>query len=347
MTVRFLLALAVAAAVIGCTPARAEEAFATAARMGRGINILGFDGIWDGGTDAPFKRAYFRLIRNAGFSHVRINLHAFKYMDENHVVSPFVLGRLDWVIEEVVAAGLVPVLDQHNFTECQRDPDLCRVKLTAFWEQVAVRYAGRQPSLVFEILNEPGGNMSTAQWNGLANSILRLIRATNPGRTVIVAALNLDDVNTVEELELPEDDRNIIVTIHYYKPMRFTHQGAVWNEEFGKKRGVKWGSAADRAALAADLDRVASWAARVRRPIYLGEFGVYEAADARSRVAYLSFVTRQAERHGWPWAVWQFSHDFAIFDMDGGRWNRDLLDALVPPRSHGREGAQGAPRIPR
>ena len=81
----------------------------------------------------------------------------------------------------------------------------------------------------------------------------------------------------------------------------------------------------------------------------LRSFGyrVIEAADARSRVAYLSFVTRQAERHGWPWAVWQFSHDFAIFDMDGGRWNRDLLDALVPPRSHGREGAQGAPRIPR
>jgi endoglucanase len=312
-------------------PARADEASATAARMGRGINILGYDGIWDGGTDAPFRLAHFRTIRDAGFSHVRINLHAFKYMDGDHRVSPFVLERLDRVIEAAVAAGLVPVLDEHDFTDCQRDPDLCRTKLTAFWAQIARRYAGRHPSLVFEILNEPGGSMTARHWNATLNAVLSLIRESNPTRTVVVAALNRDDGDTVEALALPEHDRNLIVTVHYYKPMHFTHQGASWSAEFGSIRDVHWGSAAERAALAADFARIAAWSARARRPIYLGEFGVYEGADARSRAAYLAFVAREAERHGWPWAVWQFSHDFAIFDTGRDRWNRDLLDALVPP----------------
>ncbi|HLN37275.1 MAG TPA: glycoside hydrolase family 5 protein, partial [Xanthobacteraceae bacterium] len=51
-----------------------DKAAATAARMAGGVNILGYDGIWDGGVDAPFKQRYFKMIRDAGFRHVRINL---------------------------------------------------------------------------------------------------------------------------------------------------------------------------------------------------------------------------------------------------------------------------------
>ena len=57
-----LMALALAGPALAAPD---DPAFATAARMGRGVNVLGYDGIWDGGTDAPFRLAEFAQIKAA------------------------------------------------------------------------------------------------------------------------------------------------------------------------------------------------------------------------------------------------------------------------------------------
>ncbi|MGY4410356.1 hypothetical protein ACVWW4_002092 [Bradyrhizobium sp. LB7.1] len=49
-------------------------------KLGRGINILGYDGIWEGGQNAPFRLNNLTSIKKAGFSHVRINFFGFKFM---------------------------------------------------------------------------------------------------------------------------------------------------------------------------------------------------------------------------------------------------------------------------
>jgi endoglucanase len=163
--------------------ANIDPAFATAERMARGVNVLGFDGIWDGGTDAPFRLSTFSRLRDAGFGHVRINLFGFKYMDESHTIAPEVLDDLDRVLDASIAAGLVPVIDQHDLELCQADPDACVAPLMAFWKQVSERYADRYPEAVFEILNEPGWRMTTDRWNALSADVLKLIRKTNPDIT--------------------------------------------------------------------------------------------------------------------------------------------------------------------
>jgi endoglucanase len=67
------------------------------------------------------------------------------------------------------------------------------------------------------------------------------------------------------------------------------------------------------------------------RPILLGEFGAYDAADMDSRVRWTSFIARLAESHGWSWAYWQFDSDFVVYDIDAGKWVEPIRDALVPP----------------
>ena len=64
----------------------------------------------------------------------------------------------------------------------------------------------------------------------------------------------------------------------------------------------------------------------------MGEFGAYDKADMASRVRYLSFVTRQAEKLGWSWAYWQFDSDFIVYDMRNKRWIEPIRDALIPPK---------------
>lgn len=311
--------------------AQGSAAHETARRMGRGVNVLGYDGIWNGGVDAPFRERYFKMLYDAGFRHVRINLHAFQYMDKEHRVDAKVLDKLDWVFGQAIAAGLIPVVDEHDFADCQRDPATCATRLKAFWTQLSVRYAGRYPSVVFEILNEPGGGMSLETWNTLLAETIAIVRLLNPERTIIAAALNVEAPIANRMPRLPERDSNIIVTVHYYQPMAFTHQGAPWSSEHKNRTGVPWGSRADEAQAAADLEEVAAWAKAERRPIYLGEFGVYDRAPIAARARYAGFLARTAERLGWPWAYWQFGHDFALYDTDRERWVGPLLKALVPP----------------
>lgn len=298
-------------------------------KLKRGINILGYDGIWEGGHNAPFRLDNLTAIRKAGFSHVRINFFGFKFMGSGNVLDEIVLRRLDAAIEEVLARNLIPILDEHDTHVCQQDVSGCAEKLKAFWTQIAERYAGKYPTLVFEVLNEPGGQMTSAAWNTLLNECLGIIRATNPTRTVIAAILNVDEM-PVEDLSLPPDDRNLIVTFHYYAPLRFTHQGAPWSETFSRVGPLDWGTPEDERKARADFERMRIWSERERRPIYLGEFGVYEAAPAKARTRYLSFMARSAERLGWAWAYWQFDHDFAAFDSKRQAWKPEILRALIP-----------------
>ena len=305
-----------------------DRAHLFANKMARGINILGYDGIWDGGTDAPFRLGHLRLIRKAGFSHVRINLFAFKYMDAAMAVSPAVLGSLDIVINRAIASGLTPVLDEHDGDACEQDIIACRQKLVTFWRAMALRYRDIR-ELAFEILNEPSGKMTHEEWFGIMQAALQAIREVDRDRIVIIAALNTDDPQAMKAVPLPPDDRNIVLTVHYYKPFEFTHQRAPWIPD-RNQAAMSWGSPADLQSLEADFAAISRWAGD--RPIYLGEFGVYDRAALRDRVSYLSAVTRAAERHGWAWASWQFDHDFAIFDTDRQRWNRALPKALIPAR---------------
>jgi endoglucanase len=305
----------------------AERAAEVLKSMGAGVNILGYDGIWDGQSDSPFRLSSLRRIRDAGFRHVRINLFAFGRMNSDHRLNPTTLQALDNVIEQAILNGLIPVIDEHDVNECQETPKSCADKLKAFWLQISARYAHQYPTVVYEILNEPGGNMNRDEWNALALEILKIIRNVDADRVVIVSGLNSDEPRNMQNIDLPDQDRNIILTVHYYKPFVFTHQGAPWSE-LKNSRHIPWGTSSDKGGVQKDFAAIGRWAQG--RPVYLGEFGVYEKAGIDSRAQYLSFIARSAELEGWSWACWQFDHDFALFDWQRDRWVAPLLRALIP-----------------
>jgi endoglucanase len=310
-------------------PVCAEPTFANSSTLRRGVNILGFDGIWEGGTNAPFRMEYFGRIREAGFDHVRINFFGFRFMDGSERLDPATLSRLDGVLDAAAASGLTVVLDQHDNRVCQLTPQLCTKKLVAFWSQIAKRYAGKRHQLIYEILNEPGGNMTAREWNAVLAETLAAIRDIDESRTVVVAALNSGNVKDIESLEIPSKYKNLIVTIHYYEPMRFTHQGASWSPDYSSLKNVSWGAPDSRRAVERDFSVVAKWAEDHNVPVYLGEFGVYDAAPPKSRAAWLRHVAQTAEAFAWGWSAWQFDHDFALFDSATHNWKQQFLDALM------------------
>jgi endoglucanase len=330
-----------ALAMIAAAPALAAEAPPVLTQANqpfhRGVNVLGYDPYWTDASKRRFEWRHFDEIHKAGFDFVRLALQAFSHMDTQNRLDPAWLAKLDEAVAQAQKAGLGVIIDEHDFNPCSENVDVCRTRLTAFWHQVAPRFANAPRNVAFEILNEPHDNLNGGPWNGLFAQELALVRQSNPNRIVVVGPTHWNSLADLPLLKLPADP-NLLVTFHYYEPFHFTHQGATWvGPEIQKLHGVSWGSAEDRATLAADFDKVAAWAAANHRPILLGEFGAYDKSGTpmNLRAAYTEGVRSEAEKHGFGWAYWQFEGDFVVWDMPHQRWVEPILRALIPGGERG------------
>jgi len=304
-------------------------------RLGRGVNIIGYDPIWKSRAAGRMQAKHFRLIREAGFNHVRINLHPFHFMAEgpDYAIQPAWLDTLDWAIEQCQSNGLLAILDLHEFTALAEDPFGLKPKYLSTWRQLSARYQNAPEDVLFELLNEPNTKITPEIWNDYLKEPLAIIRATHPTRTLIIGPAFWNGIDYLHLLELPTQDRHIIVTVHYYHPMAFTHQGAPWAAQQRDTTGVRWlGTDEEKQAIQNDFARVQAWSQSHGRPIFLGEFGAYDKGDMDSRARYTAGVARAAERLGWSWAYWQFDSDFIVYNIDQDHWVEPIRDALIPPQ---------------
>jgi aryl-phospho-beta-D-glucosidase BglC (GH1 family) len=322
-----------AATLAWLVPVSAADAFRQNERMGRGVNIIGWDRLWQDRARGDFKDEHFRLIHEAGFSHVRINLHPLRDGRpdaEGNLRNEF-FTTLDWAIDQALANKLLVVLDYHDDLAISPNPAGKKSAFLASWAAIAGHCQGRPSEVLFEILNEPAPRFTHESWSNYWSEALAIIRRSNPARTVIIGPDPWNSFKQLESLHLPEEDRNLIVTFHYYDPFAFTHQGTPWTGQ-RDKTGVSWqGAEKERQAIEQDFETVQAWAKQQNRPIYLGEFGAYEKGDMDSRARWTAFVARQAGMRGWSWAYWQFAGDFVLFDMASQKWVQPIREALVPP----------------
>jgi endoglucanase len=306
------------------------DPFEQVKQMQRGVNIIGYDPMWKNFEKARFKEKHFKLIREGGFQTVRINLHAFSHMDSRGQLKPNWLKTLDWAVKGALENNLNVILDLHNFTDIAKDPAAYKTRFLAFWKQIAPRFKDASPNLMFEILNEPNTALTPALWNTYLREALTIIRETNPARNVVIGPAFWNGIDHLSELELPKEDHQIIVTIHYYHPMAFTHQGAPWAKEYVDHTGVKWGTDEEKQKVVEDFGKVNEWATAQQRPILLGEFGAYDKAEMELRAKYTAHLARTAESLGWAWTYWQFDSDFIVYDIDADHWIEPIWKALIP-----------------
>lgn len=331
---KYLLAscLAMVAGSILTPTAGAADVFEQNRRLGRGVNIIGYDPLWRSRDQGRFQEKHFKLLKEAGFQSVRVNLQPFRHMDgaRQWALRDDWLATLDWVVEQATRQQLMVILDCHEFTTLGDDVEGNKAKFFSFWRQLASHCRNAPDNVVFEILNEPCKQVTPPLWNQFLKEALAIIRESNPSRPVIIGPASWNAIDFLPQLELPKEDRNLIVTVHYYKPMEFTHQGAPWSNHKDLS-GVEWrGTDAELQAIRKDFDKAAAWAKAENRPVFLGEFGAYDRAPLESRVRYTDAVARLAESLGWSWAYWQFDSDFILWDMQRDAWFEPILHALIP-----------------
>lgn len=277
---------------------------------------------------------HLRLIAEAGFDHVRVPIRWSDYALEEapYTIEPSFFGRVDAVVDGALGLGLRVVINMHHYDLLTLLPSRHEARFLAMWRQIAAHYQDRPPELYFELLNEPHGALTPQRWNELLAKGIAAIRESNPTRTIVVGTAEWGGLYPLYYLKVPEEERNVLVTYHYYEPFQFTHQGAEWVDGSAPWLGTTWdGKPEELRAVASDMAYAALWAEKNNRPVWMGEFGAYSKADMASRARWTAAVAREAEKRGVGWSYWEFGAGFGVYDPRAGAWREELLGALIPP----------------
>ncbi len=302
--------------------------------LARSVNLgNALDAPNEGDWGVTLQADYFSTIAKAGFTAVRIPIRWSTHASENppYTIDPKFMARTEWTVKQALQNNLAAIINIHHYDSLYENPQAQKGRFIGLWTQIAAHYKNYPDQLFFEILNEPHDRLVSYLWNTYLQEAVHVIRQSNPTRTLIIGGVQWNSVDALDNLQLPEDDQNIIATFHYYNPFHFTHQGAGWVSGSNAWLGTTWsGTKAEKAAVKADLDKAVEWAAKNKRPLFMGEFGAYSKADMRSRAFWTDYVARQCEARNISWAYWEFCSGFGVYDPDTNTWRNALLRALIP-----------------
>ena len=312
------------------TPSPTPSALTQAdAELGACVNLANY-------LEAPNEGEWGPALRDSdivdiaakGFTTVRFpaRFAGHQQLTAPYTIDPAFLDRAEHIVDLARAEGLRVILDNHNYDELMANPTAEHDRFVALWKQVAERFEDKDADVWFELMNEPYGNLTNAQLTGLYADALAEIRTTNPTRAVVVGGQSYSGINSLATFTVP-DDPNLIATFHYYDPFNFTHQGAPWIDPV-MPTGVTYGSAADASQLAADVQKARDYMARTGRPLFLGEYGVYEGVPLAQRAAYYEAVTDAFHAADIDGCVWGYQNTMPFRDYATGDWYETLLDAI-------------------
>lgn len=309
----------------------------------RGVNFSGFEFEEEIGFDSwIFDGKYYDIVREKGFDHIRLPVDFFPRMDASpdYTIDSEFLRKIDTLIDTALNSGLKIVLDFHHFGELQTNVKGNKQKYYKMWEQLSEHYKDYPPALVFELLNEPG-NASAISGGGpdvftpakileIQEEAIKIIRKTNPTRLIVHATSWNDGAAQLMSTEpLLPDDENIIMSIHSYEPLTFTHQGADWDGD-----GIYWPASDftdDMKGEILDVFKlVKEYHKKYNRPVWVGEFGVFNRITPDgARAKYADFIVDVMKDADCGWCWWEFQMGFRLYSTKYDEWVDDALMAAL------------------
>jgi endoglucanase len=343
---------------------RDTPAHETASRFARGINFGNYLESRLGTWDISYSADDFVRARAEGFDHVRLPVawHLYTGPGPEFQLAAQIFSLVDAMVAEAGKNNLGLLINWHHFDEFTSAPLAALDKFQTVWRQIATHYASAPHSVVFELLNEPRDAASTTVMNPIHEQTIRIIRETNPDRTIFIGTGKYNSIDDLNLLLLPDEDENLIATVHIYDPFLFTHQGATWAGPELLTRGIiypgppavpltphpqasaSWVRAwielyntepaetnpSSTLAFQGKLRRAAQWTGYFGRPVYVGEFGCFETADPVSRVRFYREMREVMDAEGLGWAMWVWKAGFHYL-RNGQPHPPGMREAIFPP----------------
>lgn len=279
-----------------------------------------------------------------GFDHIRLPINMTSRIDENYQLIEEKMAEVDLAIDNALRAGFSVVVDTHSMgVNISSDYANSAEVYNTVWAQLAERYAHLPLSVAFQFVNEPMTNKKTEtaedgtvtnpdplSWDELMvfqENLVDICRAVegSEDRYMVISNHNNGSWALGQFTESIMSKGNIIIDIHYYSPMSFTHSG---NESWDNIEGNGYVSGAtdySEADFVGFATRMAEFAEANGVTVWVGEWGAYQP-DYTAKVAYYAEFAQAMSDAGVPWSLWEYGSGFSPYK--NGVWDQEILDAI-------------------
>lgn len=341
--------------------------------LGSGVNISHW--LSQRSSRSPDPRQYFTeadvaFIAEQGFDHIRLPIEESVMWTDNGEPDATAFETLDRTIGWIQEAGLKAVVDlhiinSHHFNASNNEGEntlftepASQDHLIDLWTELSARLKKWDTDfLAYEILNEAVAE-DHDDWNKLLAKAIPAIRELEPNRSIVVGSNRWQSVSTFPNLRLPKDDRNIILSFHFYSPFFFTHYQASWSRQVRDYDGpinypgllvddeelaampegeFKESMKADRGphdkeTLRQLMSPAIEYAKLHRLPLYCGEWGALKTVDRDDLLRWYRDVSEILAEEGIQHAIWDYQGNFGIKNYTTGQTDAELIEAILGER---------------
>ncbi len=278
----------------------------------------------------------FQLVKDLGFTSIRIPVTWFQHMDAQHSIEPEWMDRVQEVVDAAMESGLYTILNvQHDdqdwlIADRAHEANASGI-LDKVWTQIATRFKAYDEKLIFDVMNEPrvvgapdewvGNEEQRAVVNHFNEIALQAIRRTggkNTARYVMITTCCASvEAENCDALSVPNDE-HVIVSLHYY--YRTAHRS-----EFEDCKQPLWLS--DIKEIHKTLRRISETYLQKGIGVCISEFGWTDRAHLWNLSHKARLFVRLVTNYGMSCLVWDNGADFRLID-------RQNLTAAFPSYIH-------------
>jgi endoglucanase len=199
------------------------------------------------------------------------------------------------------------------------------------------------------------------QWNVVVEKVHKALREVEPQRTLVIGSNRWQDYETIKYLRVPEGDKNIILSFHYYHPMIITHRGAFWTPLGRYKGNVNYPGVLitqedydaapdeikeelkpfltqvwDKNKIREDFKDAIEAAKKYGLQLFCGEWGVYEPVERELAYAWYKDMLDVFDEFDIAWTTWCYDGDFGFYDQRTESYkDKPLVDLLMSGKALG------------
>ena len=285
---------------------------------------------------AYFTEKDIAYIKSAGFDHIRLPIDEEQMWDESGKRNADAFQLLDNALTWANKAELRVVLDlhilrSHHFNAAEKPlwtQPAAQDKFIQLWKDLADAVK-KWPNgmLAYEFMNEPVAD-DPEQWNRLLKRVADSIRSWEAQRTLVIGSNRWQSANTFDQLRVPPNDKNILLSFHFYEPFHLTHYKASWTHlkdfagqvTYPGQIVINGTTAEERRVYNRDtLEKMMAKPIKLSKelglPLYCGEFGVIDGSPRDAKVAWYRDLVAIFEKHNIGYANWNYkAGSFGIVD---------------------------------
>ena len=311
----------------------------------------------------------FARLEKLGFDFVRIPIDEVQFWDETGNKLPeawtLLTNALDWARKHNLRAIVdLHIIRSHYFNAVNEGGSSANTLFTSeksqqdlinLWYQLSDVLKGYSTDWVaYEFMNEPVAD-EHEQWNQLVAKVHKALRAREPQRTLVVGSNRWQGYETMKYLKVPQGDKNIVLSFHYYNPMILTHYSAWWTP-IGKYKGKihypgilvskeDYEAAPDdiKAELEPytrqvwDINKIRedfkdaiAVAKKYGLQLFCGEWGIYENTDREMGYQWMKDMLNVFDEFNIAWTTWCYDADFGFWDQQRDCFkDKPLVDLLM------------------